>query len=243
MLITGAGTGIGLEAAKLFDQHDNHVIMVARNGDRLAEEAGKLQHATPYACDITDPAQVEGLVEYVRDHHPGLDVVFLNAGVTHGYQLFSGEDALAHATDEANVNYLAAVRLTHAFEPLLRDKTDPAIIITTSGVALVPDVGNPTYSATKAALHSLCLSMRFVLERSCSPIKVFEVMAPMVDTPFAAHVSSDMKVPASDVAQAVLDGLAADDFEMYVGITADLYPLYLESPQEALRVINANTGG
>lgn len=35
ILITGAGTGIGLEAAKLFDQHGNRLIMVARTEDRL----------------------------------------------------------------------------------------------------------------------------------------------------------------------------------------------------------------
>lgn len=243
VLITGAGTGIGLEAAKLFDQRGNHVIMVARHAERLDEEAAKLQRATPYACDIADPEQAEAMVEHVREHHPDFDVLFLNAGVTHGYQLFDGQDAVAHATEEIDVNFLAAVRLTQAFEPLLRDKPDPAMILTTSGVALVPDVGNPTYSATKAALHSLCLTMRFVLDRAGSPVKIFEVMAPMVDTPFAEHVVSDMKVPPGEVAQAVLDGLEADDFEMHVGTTADLYPVYLQSPQEALRVVNVNTGG
>src|SRR3712207_1683895 len=61
-------------------------------------------------------------------------------------------------------NYLSAVRFTQLFEPLLRDKPNAAMIITTSGVALVRDVQNPTYSATKAALHSLVLAMRFVLQ-------------------------------------------------------------------------------
>ncbi len=243
VLITGAGTGIGLEAAKLFDRRGNHVIMVARNADRLQREAEGLQNATPYACDIADAGQANALVQYVREQHPDFDMLFLNAGVTHTYQLFDGGDAIGNATSEVEVNYLAAVRLTQAFEPLLREKSDPAMVITTSGVALVPDVGNPTYSATKAALHSLCLSMRFVLDRAGSPIRIFEIMAPMVDTPFAKEVKSDMKVPASEVAQAVLDGIDADDFEMHIGITAELYPLYLRSPQEALTLINRNTGG
>lgn len=243
VLITGAGTGIGLEAARLFDQRGNHVIMVARNAERLAGEAAKLDRATPYACDIADPEQVSAMVDHVREHHPDVDVLFLNAGVTHTYQLFTGANTVGHATAEVDVNYLAAVRLTEAFEPLLREKADPAIIITTSAVALVPDVGNPTYSATKAALHSLCLSMRFVLDRAGSPIRVFEVMAPLVDTPFAQHVTSAEKVPASEVARAVLDGLEADDLEMHVGQTERLYPVYLRSPQEALALVNAATGG
>lgn len=243
VLITGAGTGIGLEAAKLFDQRGNTVIMVARDGERLTREAAKLQHADPYRCDIADPEQVDALLEHVRAHHPALDVLFLNAGVTHTYQLFGEQDAVAHATAEVEVNYLSAVRLTQLFEPLLREQQDPAMIITTSGTALVPDVGNPTYSATKAALHSLCQTMRFVLGRAGSPIRVFEVMAPLTDSPFAQHVVSDDKVPPSVVAQAVLDGLEADDEEMHVGATADLYPVYLSSPHEALVALNASTGG
>lgn len=241
ILITGAGTGIGLEAAKLLDRRGNTVVMVARNAERLTAEAGKLQHAAPYACDITVPDQVAGLVDYVRREHPRLDVLFLNAGVTHGYRLFGDVDPVGPATAEAEVNYLSALRLTHAFEPILRGQPEPAIVITTSGVALVPDVGNPTYSATKAALHSLCLTMRYELSRAGSRIKVFEVMAPLTDSPFAQHVAGP-KVPPREVAQAVLDGLDADDLEMHIGQTADLYPVYLRSPQEALELVNATLG-
>lgn len=243
VLITGAGTGIGLEAAKLFDARGNTVIMVARDGDRLIREAARLQHAHPYACDITDPAQVDALVEHVRTTFPAVDVLFLNAGVTHTYQLFGDVDAVAHAAQEVEVNYLSAVRLTQAFEPLLREQTDSAMIITTSAVAMVPDVGNPTYSATKAALHSLCQSMRFVLGRAGSPIQVFEVMAPLTDSPFAQDVVSNDKVPPSEVAQTVLDGLEADEEEMHVGLTGGVYSAFQRSPHEALVLLNTSTGG
>lgn len=241
VLLTGAGTGIGLEAARLFDRLGNTVIMVARNAERLEDEAAKLQHATAYACDISVPDQVTGLVDHVRREHPDLDMLFLNAGVTHGYQLFGDVDPLPPAATEVEVNYLSALRLTHALEPLLRGQPDPAMILTTSGVALVPDVGNPTYSATKAALHSLCLTMRYVLGRAGSRIKVFEVMAPLTDSPFAEHVTGQKVLPG-EVAQAVLNGLEKDDLEMHIGQTADLYPIYLRSPQEALETVNATLG-
>jgi len=86
-------------------------------------------------------------------------------------------------------------------------------------------------------------TMRFVLGRAGSPIRVFEVMAPLTDSPLAQHVVSDDKVPPSVVAQAILDGLERDDLEMHVGTTADLYPTYLRSPHDALVALNASTGG
>lgn len=243
ILITGAGTGIGLEAAKAFSRNGNKVIMLARNEERLKEEAAQLDNAYPFACDISDADQVERLMNYVHSEHPEINMILLNAGVTHNYRYFGGEDAAKLATEEMAVNYLSAVRLTQRFEPLLRDKPNAAMILTTSGVALVPDVQNPTYSATKAALHSLIMMMRFVLEESGSSIKVFEIMAPLVDSPFAKDIKSDAKMPPAEVAEAVLAGLEHDDFEMHVGTVAGLYQTYLRSPQEALKEVNAQTGG
>lgn len=243
ILITGAATGIGLEAAKLFDQHGNRLIMVARNEDRLEREAARLKDAHTFACDISDADQVGRLVDYVRSEHGEINMIFLNAGVTNNYQLFGDEDMFEHASEEMATNYLSAVRLTQLFEPLLRDKPNAAIIITTSGVALVPYVQNPTYSATKAALHSLVLAMRLVLQKTGSDIKVFELMAPLVDTPFSRDVNSDAKVPPAEVADALLTNLEQDVLEMHVGITADMYQTYLKSLEQALRELNAVTGG
>lgn len=243
ILITGAATGIGLEAAKLFDQHGNRLIMVARNEDRLEREAARLKGAHTFACDISEADQVGRLVDYVRSEHGEINMIFLNAGVTNNYQLFGDEDMFEHASEEMATNYLSAVRLTQLFEPLLRDKPNAAIIITTSGVALVRDVQNPTYSATKAALHSLVLAMRLVLQKTGSDIKVFELMAPLVDTPFSRDVNSDAKVPPAEVADALLTNLEQDVLEMHVGITADMYQTYLKSLEQALRELNAVTGG
>lgn len=112
ILITGAGTGIGLEVAKAFSRNGNKVIMLARNEERLKEEAAQLDNAYPFACDISDADQVERLMNYVRSEHPGINMILLNAGVTHNYRYFGGEDAAKLATEEMAVNYLSAVRLT-----------------------------------------------------------------------------------------------------------------------------------
>jgi uncharacterized oxidoreductase len=243
ILITGAGTGIGLEAAKAFDREGNTLIMVARNEGRLKAEAAKLADAHPFTCDITDAEQVAALVNYVRQSHPDLNIVLLNAGVTNNYQLFGAEDSFEHAAQEMTTNYLSAVRLTQLFEPLLRDKAEAAFIITTSGVAFAPDTQNPTYSATKAALHSLVASQRFVLANKKSPIRVFELMPPLVDSPFSAKVKSDAKMPASEVAEGLLKSMEADQLEIRIGITEEIYQANRRSPEEAVQLVNSATGG
>lgn len=243
VLITGAGTGIGLEAARQFAARGNRVLMVARNAARLRNEASRLPDAHPFACDISDAAQLADLHAWVAVEHSDLNLVLLNAAVTHDYQLFSGQDAGALAAQEMTTNYVSAVRLTQLLEPVIRSNRDPAFIITTSGVALVPDVQNPTYSATKAALHSLCLSTRFVLARDGSPVQVFEFMAPLTDSPFAAQVTSDHKAEPGEVVAQMLDLLERDVHEMHVGDVDDLYRTYLRSPQDALAAVNAATGG
>lgn len=243
VLITGAGTGMGLEAAKQFSRRGNRVIMVARNEERLRREAGQLDGAVGYACDIADATQVAGLLAFVERQHPELDMVLLNAGVTHTYRLFGDEDTLAHAEVEMRTNYLSAIRLINALVPSLTRGTAPALIVTTSGVAFAPDITNPTYSATKAALHSLTQSVRLQLERDGSNIKVFEFMAPAVDSPFSAAVNSDVKItPAAAVAE-LFDGLEHDELELHVGLTKRTFQLLSESSDAALRAVNTATGG
>ncbi len=251
VLITGAGTGMGLEAAKRFTDQGSRVIMVARHGTRLRNEAERLPGAVAHPCDITDAEQVARLLSFVSSEHSDLDTVLLNAAVTHTYRLFDTEDAYAHAEVEMRTNYLSAIRLINGLVPLLHqqaarkqtDPADPALIVTTSGVAFAPDITNPTYSATKAALHSLVQSVRLQLERDGSPIKVFEFMAPLVDSPFSAGVVSDRKMPATDAVAALFDGMEREELELHVGMTADVHQALRRSSDAAVRAVNAATGG
>jgi uncharacterized oxidoreductase len=241
ILVTGAGTGMGLEAARQFSGRGNRVVMVARNAARLESEAARLENVSTFAADISDEGQVAELVEYLERSHPELNMILLNAGITHNYALFGDEDAFTHAAAEMNVNYLSTVRLTQRLEPLLGAKPAAAMIITTSGVAFAPDVQNPTYSATKAALHSLTPSMRLVLRRSGSTIQVFELMAPLVDSPFSEEVDSEAKMQPSEVIAALLASLEGDELEIRVGASEDIYQAMLGSPDGALVAVNSLT--
>lgn len=243
ILITGAGTGMGLAAAQFFYERGNEVIMVARNETRLKEESEKLgKGAYYYTCDLSDKVQLDGLVKEVKQKHANLNVVFLNAGIANNYSLLDGKDTYEISKTEMITNFHSAVFLTHELESVLSANEDPIMILTTSGVAFAPDLLHPTYSATKAAMHNYILGLRLVLQRKKSSIKLFELMAPLVDSPFSKGVSSDLKVAPIDVIKTMVNAIENNEFEIRPGLTEDIYKVYLKSPQEALLFINNATG-
>lgn len=242
ILITGGGTGMGLEAAKQFDAMGNTVIMVARNEERLKREAAKLNNASIIVCDLSIEDELDRLIKTVKNQYPNLNMVFLNAGIATNYKLFSRDDSYKISIDEMTTNFNSVVMLTQALAPMLAEKENAAIIITTSGVAFVPDLQHPTYSATKAALHSYTLSLRLVLEQKKSNIKIFELMAPLVDTPFAKAIVSDQKMPAGNVIEEMIAKLEINEHEMHIGLTKDIFEKSKESTQEALHFVNGITG-
>jgi uncharacterized oxidoreductase len=238
ILITGAGTGMGLAAAKWFSGAGNKVIMIARNEERLRMEASKIENSSYIACDLSDLSQMETLVETVKRDYPTLNMVFLNAGIATFYQLLDKENAYETSIAEMRTNYHSTVYLTQQLHSILADKTESAFIITTSGVAFAPALLYPTYSATKAALHSFTKTLRLVLQRQKSPIEVYELMAPMVDSPFSSAVESDLKVSPEVVIDALVESIQHQNFEVRPGLTEVLYQMYLRSPEEALFLIN-----
>ncbi|WP_316779495.1 SDR family NAD(P)-dependent oxidoreductase [Pedobacter antarcticus] len=242
VLITGAGTGMGLAAAKWFSEQGSRVVMVARNEQRLKNEAAQLKNASYIICDLSLPEQLHFLVENIKLNYQDINVVFLNAGVATNYTLLDNNQAYETSIKEMSTNFHPVVYLTHQLAPLLELKKDAAFIITTSGVAFAPDLSHPTYSATKAALHNYILGLRLVLQRKESPIKIYELMAPLVDTPFSQAVQSDLKVSPDSVIERLITGIESQEYEIRPGLSEDIYQTYLRSPLEALLMVNQATG-
>jgi uncharacterized oxidoreductase len=237
VLITGGGSGIGLETAKLLSKNGNKVIIVGRNEQKLLEAAEGLQNLVPIRCDITIAGEVDKLVDRIRTHHSDLNIVMNNAGKAYVYNPATDHaGAFEKAWEEMTTNFLAPVRLIELTLPLLKQKKEAAIINISSIVSFAPGIALPTYSATKAALHSYSQSLRLSLKKTTS-VKVFEVLPPLVDTEFSRILTGE-KISPSVVAEEILRGLEADQYEIHVGATASLYKLFLSSPAEALNVIN-----
>lgn len=236
ILIIGGSAGIGFEIAKLLSE-DNTVIITGRDKTRLQQAVVKLKNTVSIGSDIADAADVEALVQKIYREHPDLNVVINNAGKAFFYDLAGdGVDGFDKAGQEILTNYLAIIRLNEKLLPLLRKQPEAAIVNVTSIVAIAPGARLATYAASKAALHSYTLSMRYKL--ADTSVKVFELMPPLVNTEFSAVIDGHKGIAPSVVAQELVRGLQEDNFEIRVGQTEDLYKLYLSSPAEAVKAMN-----
>jgi uncharacterized oxidoreductase len=237
ILITGAASGIGLEIARLFSQKNNRLILADKSIDKLEIEVAKLDNAIAIGVDLNNDDSINNLIQTLKLNHDDLNIAVLNAGAANDYSLYSTGFDLEYAKSEINTNYIANVRLTHALEPLLSNKQESAFVITTSGLAFVPNLNYPTYSVTKAALHSFALASRLALKRKGSNIRLFDLMPPLTDTPLAKGLDAP-KITAAEVASWFLKSFEKDELEIRVGDTEKIYQLFLQSPEEALMAVN-----
>ncbi|GLU54717.1 SDR family oxidoreductase [Dyadobacter frigoris] len=235
ILITGGGSGIGLEVAKKLSAPENKIIIVGRNLEKLISAASELENATVIRCDITIESEVDALVEQVKTSFPDLNILINNSGSAHQFSLDEHSNAYEGARKEMEINYLAPIRLTEKLLPVLKSQPEAAVVNVTSVVAIVPWAIMPTYSASKAALQSYTRLLRLSLAKS--EVKVFEVLPPLVDTDFTKNIPTDKMAPA-EVADAIIKGFKEDQFEIRIGFADHFYNVNKQSPEAAFNTLN-----
>ena len=237
ILITGGGSGIGYETARLLGEN-NKVIIIGRNAEKLQKAAASLKNVDAFACDVTDDAAVKTLVHNLETNYPGLSVLVNNAGKAFKYDHGEKANAYEKAAQEINTNYLSVLRLTEYLLPLLKKQPEAAIVNVTSIVALSPASIIPTYSDSKAALHSYTLSLRKALSET--NIMVFELQPPTVNTEFAREIGGKTRgIPAADVAKALIEGVENNVIEIGVGMTIPFAKNYFPQRLEAFSAMNS----
>ncbi len=178
ILVTGGGSGIGAALAQRLHDAGNSVIVAGRRQDVLDEAIAGRERMSAMTLDIDDPAAIEDFARRVVAEHPALNVLVNNAGIMKLEDASARRD-LADAEATIVTNLLGPIRLTNALVDHLATRPGAAIVNLTSGLAFVPMVAAPTYSATKAAIHSYTLSLRRVLD---GKVEVIEIAPPGVQT-------------------------------------------------------------
>jgi uncharacterized oxidoreductase len=237
ILITGGGTGIGFSIAKKLSGKGNQIILAGRREDKLKDAAAQLSNASYVVADVTKEADVDNLVQQVKNKFGGLDILVNNAGVVTAYPLDSEDGVYEKAKFEMDLNYLSVVRLTEKLLPVLKASKDAAIINIESIVSYLPNTVIATYSATKAALHSYSQSLRLVLQKTNPSVRVFEVFPPFVDTDMTKGFDAD-KLSPDEVADDIYSALQKNDYAIRPGKTKEVYQSFLQSPDVTLKQFN-----
>ena len=238
VLITGGGSGIGYETAKLLSQKGNKIIIIGRTADKLHQAAASLTNTIAIPCDITNEGDVDKLVAERNANHPELSVLINNAGKAFVYTHSETADAVSKARQEMETNYFSLVSLTEKLLPLLKKQPEAAIANVTSIVALSPAAVIPTYSDSKAAVHSYTLALRHALAQDTN-IKVFELMPPTVNTEFSKEIGGEEHgIPASEVAEGLIQGIENDQYQIGVGITVGFLNNFFPTEEQAFQAIN-----
>jgi uncharacterized oxidoreductase len=238
-LVTGGSAGIGLAIARALADAGNTVVIGARDPDRLATAARQVPGAHPVRLDIADIAALPAALDDIRTRFGPISILVNNAAALHRYRFGESRDATDQITEEITTNVLGTIQLTHLALPQLREHRAAAVVNLSSILAYVSAPRLPVYTATKAALHSFSRSLRAGL--ADSPVRVFNVHPPLVDTAPVRHIQG-AKIPPEAVARAVLDGIAADRYEINIGRTALIARLSRLAPSLADGIVARRTG-
>jgi uncharacterized oxidoreductase len=180
ILITGGGSGIGRGLAEAFQKAGNQVIIAGRRREALKEATDASPGMKAVSLDIDSPAAIRSFAAQMASEFPKLNVLINNAGIMKPENLLAQSDGVADAEAMVTTNLLGTMRLTAALLPLLRRQARSTIMTVSSGLAFLPLAMTPTYCATKAAIHSYTLSLRWQLKDTTT--EVIELIPPYVQT-------------------------------------------------------------
>jgi uncharacterized oxidoreductase len=183
ILITGGTSGIGRALAEAFHQRGNQVIIAGRRQEMLDEIAAANSGMQAMQLDVEQEHSINAFAALIRERFPKLNVLINNAGISRREDFTTGNTDISVSRSIIMTNIVGVLEMTAAFLPTLMQRLNSTIITTSSGLGFVPFAPFPTYSATKAFLHSWVQSLRFQLRETS--VEVLELIPPYVQTALA----------------------------------------------------------
>jgi 3-oxoacyl-[acyl-carrier protein] reductase len=166
-IITGGSVGIGLAVAEGLAREGVHLLLCARDEDRLMQRSSEIQsqygvQVVGVKADVAQAPDIRHLITEVEHAFGGVDILINNAGT-------GSNETVMEATDEKwqyywDLHVMAAVRLARGVAPYMIKRGGGVILHNASICAKQPLGYEPIYNVTKSALmmFSKCLSNEFI---------------------------------------------------------------------------------
>jgi NAD(P)-dependent dehydrogenase (short-subunit alcohol dehydrogenase family) len=189
-VITGAGGGMGREAAILFSAEGASVCAADVNFEAAEETAAQARDAFAHQVDVADEASVAAMMAAAAERYGGIDVLYNNAGIS------PNDDASVLDTSVEAWDRVQAVNTKGVFLcckhgiPYLQQRGGGSVINVASFVAIVGAATSQiSYTASKGAVLSMTreLAVQFAREN----IRVNALCPGPVETPLLLSIFGD----------------------------------------------------
>ncbi|MCC6193045.1 MAG: 3-oxoacyl-ACP reductase FabG [Burkholderiales bacterium] len=189
-IVTGAAQGIGEAVVRAFAREGARVAVADVAGERAHAVAAALvaegAHALGVGCDVARRADVDAMVQAVRQRFGPVDILVNNAGVT--------RPAMLHKMDAAQWDTVLAVHLTGSFNclqavtPDMIERRYGRVVNVTSAAGLLGTIGQVNYAAAKAGIVGFTLAAARELARHDITVNA---VAPGAATPMTETIRTD----------------------------------------------------
>lgn len=216
VVITGASSGFGASAAKLFSREGCKVVLAARRLDRLEEMANEIRamggEALPVSMDVSQPVQIDAMVKSALDAYGRIDVLFNNAGFGR-LDWFETLDPIRDIQGQITVDLLGVIWTARAVLPqMYKQRSGHIINMCSIGGWAAPPLYT-VYSAAKFGVRGFTEALR----RETTPfgVNVSAVYPGSASTEFQKHMGGNkakqrfvtpewLRVTPDDVAHGVV---------------------------------------
>ena len=162
VLITGASSGFGADAAHLFAREGAKVVLVARRLDRLQKLVDKIQdkggEALAVPVDVANPAEIKLMIQTTLEFYGQIDILFNNAGFGR-LNWFEKLDSERDIQTQIAVNLTGLMQVTHALLPHMIARGKGHIINMASVASFTAAPLYSVYAATKFGVRGFTTAL------------------------------------------------------------------------------------
>lgn len=211
-VITGGSVGIGLAVAQGLANEGVHIVICARDADRVQARAEEIAEtysvkALGIPADVTKVDDLQAVVNLAKETFSGIDILINNAGT-------GSEETILEASDDKwqyywDLHVMAAMRLARSFAPLMEERGGGVILNNASICATQPLYYEPIYNTTKAALamFSKCLAHELIPKN----IRVNTINPGLIMTPDWQKTAKILTENTEQTWESYLDNIAKEN--------------------------------
>lgn len=190
VVITGASSGIGEAASQLLHEKGAKLVLGARRTEKLEQIKSNLEdNVIIQSTDVTQPAEVESLVQLALKEYGKVDVLINNAGLMP--QSFLGDNKINEWNQTIDVNLKGVLYGIGAVIPSMRENKSGHIINIASIAGHQVNPGGAVYCATKFGVRALTEALRQEEASLGSNIRTTIISPGAIDTELLDHITDN----------------------------------------------------